>query len=327
MKEHQKRDILIISSVLVVVLLAVLMINRDKPFSIFSSGDQVKQVTNAYLQQTDQLEPDFTPNPNEAITLSTDSTLAAESQLTPTQQSSDFETETYLPSDTQALSVSATGTTSASIVATNTRPPAATSTKASSSTQATQSVGTSYPVPTNQTASTNTPVPTNAPSSTQTPTSKPTQTNQPSSTNTPVPTIALTSILTATATATPTKTATATATATMTLAPTGWEGEWIVWFQEADGNYVSGELTIDAGASEFTTTALLGGKQYTFEGRIIFDGEQVLGSWTSDTASGGFWWGMLESQEFIGCWGSEYGFCGTRAGQSQPDPCFSPAPR
>ena len=317
MKEHQKRDILIISSVLVVVLLAVLLLNRDKPFSIFSSGDQAKQVTNAYLQQTDQLEPDFTPNPNEAITLSTDSTLAAVSQPTSTQQSSELETATYLPSDTQALAASATGTSPASIVATNTRPPAATSTKASSSTQPTQSVITSYPVPTSQTASTNTPVPTNTAIATITPVP----------TNTTISTDAPTGTFTATATATATRTATATATATQTLAPTaqtGWEGEWNVFWQLEDQIYVEGTLSIEVVGTDLTATGTLDGVDYSFTGRVIQEGELAFGNWTSATNNGGFIWNDLGEGQFGGSRDLYFGFCGAREGVDPPEPCYIP---
>lgn len=315
MKEHQKRDILIISSVLVVVLLAVLLLNRDKPFSIFDSGDQAKQVTNAYLQQTDQLEPAFTPNPNEAITLSTDSTLAAVSQPTSTQQSSELETATYLPSDTQALAASATGTSPASIVATNTRPPAATSTKASSSTQPTQSVITSYPVPTSQTASTNTPVPTNTAIATITPVP----------TNTTISTDAPTGTFTATATAT--KTATATATATQTLAPTlqtGWAGEWNVFWQLDDQTYVEGTLSIEVVGTDLTASGLLDGNEYSFTGRIIYNGKTSVGKWTSALSSGSFIWIDVGEGQFGGNRDQNFGFCGAREGIKAPQPCFIP---
>ncbi len=310
MKEHQKRDILIISSVLVVVLMAVLLLNRDKPFSIFSSGDQVKQVTNAYLQQTNQLEPDFTPNPNEAITLSTDSTLAVVYQPTSTQQNSELEIATYLPSETQALAASATGTSPASIVATNTRPPAATSTKASTSTQPTQSVSTSYPVPTSQTASTNTPVPTNTAIATNAPTG--------------------TFTATATATATRTATATATATATQTLAPTlqtGWEGEWVIYLQQDNETYISGTMNLALNGTEVIASAKLDGVEYNFEGINHADGEQISGPWQSDSSSGYFWWLLVSENQFGGSQDLQYGFCGARVGFEMPDPCFIEPPR
>jgi len=325
MKEHQKRDILIISSVLVVVLLAVLLLNRDKPFSIFSSGDQAKQVTNAYLQQTDQLEPDFTPNPNEAIALSTDSTLAAVSQPTSTQQSSELETATYLPSDTQALAASATGTTPTSIVATNTRPLSATSTKASTATQATQSVSTSYPVPTSQTASTNTPFPTNQSASTSypVPTYEPIVTHTPSSEPTSTVTATSKPSDTPTATLTPTNTSTPSFTPT-TAVQTGWEGDWTVWFQQADGNYISGDITINLNGTNLTGSGTLAGVNYTFEG-FAPNNFTADGTWASPSSSGSFIWNLFPEEQFNGSRDYQFGFCGARPGSDQPAPCYVPS--
>jgi len=308
MKEHQKRDILIISSVLVVVLLAVLLLNRDKPFSIFSSGDQAKQVTNAYLQQTDQLEPDFTPNPNEAITLSTNSTFAAVSQPTSTQQSSELDTETYLPSSTQALDASATGTTPASIVATNTRAPAATSTKASTSTQATQSVSTSYPVPTSQSANTSYPVPTYELIVTHTPSSEPTKTS----------------------------TATATLTTTFTPTPTfnpskvfqaGWEGEWIAYLAQPDGSYRSGDLIVSISGDSVTGVFDNGGITMNLEGSLQIDRLFVRGNYILPSANGSFKWMIQENYYLVGHIDNEWAFCAAREGLPQPDPCGDFDPR
>ncbi|NLB18351.1 MAG: hypothetical protein GX825_06410, partial [Syntrophomonadaceae bacterium] len=234
----------------------------------------------------------FTPGKTHEVTLQTQQSGDEEAPMGTAGSTSETQPEpTPLLPDQPTMMI--TNTQGLPIIVTQTR--AATQPNQPTSTQKPQATAQNpYPI------TSQTPNPTNKPAATSTSTTKPSNT--------------------------PTSTFTKTLTPTATV-QTGWAGTWTVWFQQVDGNYISGEMTIDAGTSEFNTTVLLGGKQYTFEGRIILNATQVLGSWTSDSTSGGFWWGLTENQEFVGGWDNQYGFCGIRAGQSQPEPCFSPSPR
>ncbi len=161
MKENRKREILIFAVVLSVSLIAVLLINNSKPFAIFGSDGQAKQVTNAFWQQQ---ATQATPNPDENVTLSTDTSLSAELQLTNTNQASDSKTATDLPSGTQSPSVNTSGTASASSGTANILPLSATPTPANRATQTNQPGST----PTATRQPTNVPLP--SPSLTSSPT-------------------------------------------------------------------------------------------------------------------------------------------------------------
>lgn len=144
MKQNRKREILVFVGVLSVSLMALLLINSNKPFAILGSDGQAKQVTNAFWQQQ---AAQATRNPDESVTLSPDTSLSAELQLTNTNQASDSKTATDLPSGTQSTSVKTSGTASASSGTANILPLSATSTPVNKTTQTTQP-GT--PTPTRQ---------------------------------------------------------------------------------------------------------------------------------------------------------------------------------
>ncbi len=160
MKQNRKREILIFVIVLSVSLMALLLINSNKPFAILGSDGQAKQVTNAFWQQQ---AAQATRNPDESVTLSPDTSLSAELQLTNTNQASDSKTATDLPSGTQSPSVNTSGTASASSGTANILPLSATSTPANRPTQTIQPGST--PTPTRQSTNTPLPSPTLTPSS------------------------------------------------------------------------------------------------------------------------------------------------------------------
>ena len=155
MKQNRKREILVFVGVLSVSLMALLLINSNKPFAILGSDGQAKQVTNAFWQQQ---AAQATRNPDESVTLSPDTSLSAELQLTNTNQASDSKTATDLPSGTQSTSVKTSGTASASSGTANILPLSATSTPANRPTQTIQPGST--PTVTKKPANTITPSPT-----------------------------------------------------------------------------------------------------------------------------------------------------------------------
>ena len=142
-----------------------------------------------------------------------------------------------------------------------------------------------------------------------------TSTLVPSQTRTPTPTL--------TVTATPTKTATLTLTPTL---QTGWEGEWSIYIQQADGTYTSGTMILELNGTEVIASANLDGIEYNFEGDNYAEGKQVTGQWQTDSSSGYFWWMLVSDAQFGGNQDLQYGICGARAGAEKPDPCFIDPP-
>ena len=104
--------------------------------------------------------------------------------------------------------------------------------------------------------------------------------------------------------------------------PTGWAGEWIVRWQLDNQSYADGLLTVDVQDTDFTASAVISGIQYTFTGRIIYDGKTALGNWTAAANSGNFIWEDVASGQFGGSRDLLFGFCGSRAGFEAPEPCY-----
>ena len=128
---------------------------------------------------------------------------------------------------------------------------------------------------------------------------------------------------TVTRTATPIPTNTSTPTQIPTL-QTGWAGEWKVNWQLDNQTYVEGSLTVEVVDTDFTASGVIGGTNYSFTGRIIFDGETAFGNWTSATSSGGFIWRDVGEGQFGGSRDNNFGFCGARSGVEPPNPCYIP---
>ena len=156
-----------------------------------------------------------------------------------------------------------------------------------------------------------------------TPTATKKSTTPQPATATLTPTQTRTSTPTLTATATPTKTATFTLTPTL---QTGWEGEWIIFIQLANGTYTSGTMILALNGTDVIATAILDGVEYNFEGDIYAEGKQITGPWQTDSNSGYFWWQLVSDAQFGGSQDLQYGICGARAGAEKPDPCFIDPP-
>ena len=124
---------------------------------------------------------------------------------------------------------------------------------------------------------------------------------------------------TQTRTSTPTRTATLTPTPTL---QTGWEGEWIIYIQQANGTYTSGTMILALNGTEVIASANLDAIEYNFEGVNYAEGKQITGPWQTDSSSGYFWWMLVSDAQFGGSLDLQYGICGARAGAEKPDPCF-----
>lgn len=164
---------------------------------------------------------------------------------------------------------------------------------------------------------------TRTPTQTRTATSTPkfTQLYTATSTRTPTQTRTATATLTATLTATPTPTKTDAWTQTPTE-QTGWAGDWQVFWQLDNNNYVEGTITVEVVGTDFTASGAVGGVDYTFTGRIIHEGETAFGNWTSPSGNGDFIWTNAGSGQFGGSRDLNYGLCGAREGAAPPNPCY-----
>ena len=101
-----------------------------------------------------------------------------------------------------------------------------------------------------------------------------------------------------------------------------WGGFWFVYLEQADGTYLSGELTLTVAEADLAGSGTIGDAPYEFEGTIIDNGEGVQGTWTSPSGSGTFAWTALAEAEFAGSRDASLGFCGARPGLPQPAPCY-----
>lgn len=136
-----------------------------------------------------------------------------------------------------------------------------------------------------------------------------TQANQPTSTRTATQPNQPTSTRTATTIPSPTP-------------PTGWAGEWVVRWQLDNQSYADGLLTVDVQDTDFTASAVFAGIQYSFTGRIIYEGKTAFGNWTTAANSGSFIWEDVGSGQFGGSRDDLFGFCGSREGFEAPEPCY-----
>jgi len=124
---------------------------------------------------------------------------------------------------------------------------------------------------------------------------------------------------------TPARTATVVPTPTPTLTATpqnGWEGEWTLNFQNDDGVYISGAITVSVNGEELNAEGELSGISYQFTGRLEKNGQKVSGSWSSPLTSGSFTWTRVQGNQFGGDRDLLYGVCGARQGAQFPDPCY-----
>ena len=164
----------------------------------------------------------------------------------------------------------------------------------------------------------------NQPAKTATPTKKP-ATNTATATSTLTATSTVTATSTATATQKPSNTPTPTKTLTPTVTiQTGWAGEWKVFWQLDNNNYVEGTITVEVVGTDFTASGAVGGVDYSFTGRIIDQSATAFGNWTSPTSTGNFIWNAVNNGQFGGSSDLFFSFCGARYGVNLPEPCYIP---
>jgi len=117
---------------------------------------------------------------------------------------------------------------------------------------------------------------------------------------------------------TPTRTRTLTRTA---VPQTGWGGEWVIYWENEDGTYSSDEILVTLNGDEISAQANINDFIFNFEGKMIREKKIVEGLWENETTSGFFYWEMGINTAFSGNWNNEFGFCGVRPGNDQPDNC------
>lgn len=102
----------------------------------------------------------------------------------------------------------------------------------------------------------------------------------------------------------------------------GWGGEWIVFWEQLDGSYLSGLMTVKIENTELTASVSIGEENYSFEG-VLNDGlVTTVGSWYALGESGYFYWRSVSSDQFVGNLDRQFGFCGSRGDASIPEPCI-----
>lgn len=126
---------------------------------------------------------------------------------------------------------------------------------------------------------------------------------------------------------TPTRTATTVPTPTPTPTATpqsGWEGTWVIYFQQTNGSYLNGQMTVTINGTDLSAEGAINGVPFTFTGRVLNDGLIASGTWSSTQSSGSFTWTLVQTNQFGGDRDLSYGMCGARAGAQPPEPCYIP---
>lgn len=163
--------------------------------------------------------------------------------------------------------------------------------------------------------------------------SLPTQTQTQTRTSPPFVVITHNPYPVASATITPTRTATIavtltrTATSTATQTPTvtvqpGWAGEWVGYFQKADGSFATGKLVITMQGTDLSATFEIGNQVINYQGFVFNDGKFATGMKLGGGNKDNFWWDLLPNGQFSGCYENKFAFCGSRPGLNQPSPCL-----
>ena len=106
--------------------------------------------------------------------------------------------------------------------------------------------------------------------------------------------------------------------------PSGWQGDWDISFQKEDGTYLSGQISVNMNGSDLAAEGLINGIRYQFTGRLIYDNQHMMGTWSSPQTSGSFNWTLVSPNQFAGDRDLWYGFCGARQGSNLPTPCYLP---
>jgi len=122
-----------------------------------------------------------------------------------------------------------------------------------------------------------------------------------------------TSTLSPTPTVTPTRTSTT---------QTGWSGDWTVFWEQADGSFLSGLMSVSVDGSDVTASVSVGEDQYDFKGILNESITTIVGYWSGSLESGNFYWRTLGLDQFSGNLDRQFGFCGSRSGGVMPEPCL-----
>jgi hypothetical protein len=106
------------------------------------------------------------------------------------------------------------------------------------------------------------------------------------------------------------------------VSQTGWNGEWVVFWEQQDGSFLSGIMNVYVEKYNLTAAVSLGQVDYHLEG--ILNESQIIavGSWFGSGGSGNFYWRTNALEQFVGNFDREFGFCGARAENNMPDPCL-----
>ena len=110
-------------------------------------------------------------------------------------------------------------------------------------------------------------------------------------------------------------------TSTPTPAVSAWEGVWNIWYQTV-GGYIPATLSVQVNSTNLTATAKINGVNYSFNGDIDTQDNQVEGIWQAGAIQGIFWWKMNSPNIFVGSRDNSFGFCGNRETTTQPNPCL-----
>lgn len=186
---------------------------------------------------------------------------------------------------------------------------------------------TASPTLTESPTHTATPIHTAIPTQTSTSTEGPTATF----TSTVLPTNTLDSIATFTSTVLATSTFTPTATFTPTLSSTPtpnpgliWEGAWTGYFGQEIGSIYETVIIITVTGNQVVALADFRGSITTFTGTFTDDFRLLTGTWSCPPAGGNFTWSLKGDNQFVGNRDNVFAYCGSRNGESMPEPCFGP---
>jgi len=148
-----------------------------------------------------------------------------------------------------------------------------------------------------------------------------TRTSQQFQATTPNPYPVASTTPTLTRTPTPPTPGAATQTATTTV-QTGWAGEWVGYYEKADGSFSTGKLVVTLNGSDLTASLEIDNTVISYQGFVFNEGKFATGNMVGGGSQDSFWWDLLPGGQFRGTYKNKFAFCGSRQGISQPAPCL-----
>ena len=103
--------------------------------------------------------------------------------------------------------------------------------------------------------------------------------------------------------------------------PTGWGGEWTVYFGGDWEDLRIGKVNVTVSGRSLTGSGTVDGDNLSLTGQLTEDGQQVYGQYILDGTPGEFFWQQGEPGQFGGNMKGNLRFCGSRAGLPQPETC------